>query len=169
MAVFQTLSNLDVNDLIPKRINRDERESIAQMEEDSKDVAVERASVDTETGTHAMRFLYVPSTKGDGTAVFATDLPVGPDEAETFCHRYSRRWRIKNEYKSIKNDLLAKTSSKEYRVRLFYFLFAVLLHDIWRLTDFLLKPAVGIQVAETPVLIAGECVEVVSSDLIMAD
>jgi hypothetical protein len=29
MAVFQTLSNLDVNYLIPKRITGDEREAIA--------------------------------------------------------------------------------------------------------------------------------------------
>jgi len=169
MAVFQTLSNLDVNYLIPKRISRDEREAIAQMEEDSQDVAVERVSVDVTIGSHAMRFLYVPSTKGDRTAVFATNLPVGPEEAETFCHRYSRRWRIENEYKSIKNDFLAKTSSKDYRVRLFYFIFAALLHNIWRLTDFLLKAAVEIEIGETPVLTAGECVEVVSSDLISAD
>lgn len=31
-----------------------------------------------------------PPTKGDGTAVFATNLSVGPDEAETFCRRESR-------------------------------------------------------------------------------
>ena len=48
---------------------------------------------------------------------------------------YSRRWQIENGYKSIKNDFLAKTSSNDYRVRLFYFVFAVLLYNIWRLTD----------------------------------
>jgi IS4 transposase len=90
-----------------------------------------------------MQFLYVPSTKGEGTAVFATDPSVGAGEAEAFCRRYSRRWQIENEYKSIKNDFLAKTSSKDYHVRLFYFVFAVLLHNIWRLTDFLLKAGVG--------------------------
>lgn len=78
-----------------------------------------------------MRFLYVSSTNGEGTTVFATNLRVGPDEAEPFCRRYSRRWQIENEYKSIKGDFLAKTSSKDYRVRLFYFVFAVLLYNIW--------------------------------------
>ncbi len=63
----------------------------------------------------------VPATSGDGTTVFATNLRVGPDEAEAFCRRYSRRWQIENEYKSIKGDFLAKTSSKDYRVRLFSF------------------------------------------------
>nr|WP_245852954.1 hypothetical protein [Natrinema ejinorense] len=59
--------------------------------------------------------------ESDGTAVFATNLRVRLEEAESFCRRYSRRWHIENEYESIKNDFLAKTSSKDYRVRLFYF------------------------------------------------
>lgn len=79
---------------------------------------------------------------GTRTTVFATNLRVGPDEAETFCRRYSRRWQIENEYKSS-SAFLAKTSSKDYRVRLFYFVFAVLLYNIWRLIDFLLKAGVN--------------------------
>ena len=108
-------------------------------------------------------------TVGDNTAVFATNLKVGPGESETFCRRYSRRWQIENEYKSIKNDFLAKTSSKDYRVRLFYFVFAVLLYNIWRLTDFLLKAGVGGEMDYAPVLTAGECVELVCSPLIPPD
>ena len=168
-AVYQTLSNLDVNYLIPKRIHSSEREAIESMDENRQEVAVESASVHTEQGSHAMQFLYVPSTKGEGTAVFATNLPVGPKEAETFTRRYSRRWQIENEYKSIKNDFLAKTSSKDYRVRLFYFVFAVLLHNIWRLTDFLLKAGVGGEMDYAPVLTAGECIELVCSPLIPPD
>ncbi|NHN42978.1 transposase [Halorubellus sp. JP-L1] len=167
--VFQTLSNLGVNYLIPKRINNPEQEVIEQMNDDEQEVAVETASVHVEAGSHQMRFLYVPSTKGDGTAVFATNLRVGPDEAETVCRRYSRRWQIENEYKSIKHDFLAKTSSKDYRVRLFYFIFAVLLYNIWRLTDFLLKADVDGQMDYAPVLTAGECVEIVVSALIPPD
>ena len=169
MRVYQTLSNLDVNYLIPKRISSPEREAIDAMEADEQDTAVETASVDVEAGSHSMRFLYVPSTNGDGTAVFATNLPVGPGQAESFCRRYSRRWQIENEYKSIKNDFLAKTSSKDYRVRLFYFVFAVLLYNIWRLTDFLLKAGVDSEMDYAPVLTAGECVEIVVSALIPPD
>lgn len=169
MRVFQTLSNLDVNYLIPKRITSTEREVIDQMREDNQAVAVESASVHVEAGSHSMRFLYVPSMSGDGTTVFATNLLVGPGEAETFCRRYRRRWQIENEYKSIKNDFLAKTSSKDYRVRFFYFVFAVLLYNIWRLTDFLLKAGVDGEMDDAPVLTAGECVELVSSALLPPD
>jgi len=169
MRVFQTLSNLDVNYLIPKRTTNSERKVIDQMEEEGRKVAVEPASVHVEAGSHPLRFLYVPSTSGEGTTVFATNLRVGPDEAETFCRRYSRRWQIENEYKSIKGDILAKTSSKDYRVRLFYFVFAVLLYNIWRLTDFLLKAGIDGEIEYAPVLTAGECVEIVVSALIPSD
>ena len=169
MRVFQTLSNLGVNFLIPKRVTSSEREVIERMDVDDQDVAVESASVHVEAGSHPMRFLYAPSTSGEGTTVFATNLRVGPDEAETFCRRYSRRWQIENEYKSIKGDFLAKTSSKDYRVRLFYFVLAVLLYNIWRLTDFLLKAGVDGEMEYAPVLTAGECVEIVVSALIPPD
>jgi hypothetical protein len=167
--VYQTLSNLGVNYLIPKRVTSTEREAIETMDADGQNVALESASVHVESGSHSMQFLYVPSTNGEGATVFATNLRVGPEEAESFCRRYSRRWQIKNEYKSIKNDFLAKTSSKDYRVRLFYFVFAVLLYNIWRLTDFLLKAGVDSEMDYAPVLTAGECVEMVVSALIPPD
>ncbi|MDB2246151.1 transposase [Halorubrum ezzemoulense] len=169
IQVFQTLSNLDVNYLIPKRVSSSERDVLEQMEGDDQEVAVESASIHVESGSHPMRLLYVPSTSGEGTAVFATNLRVGPEEAETFCQRYSRRWQIESEYKSIKGDFLAKTSSKDYRIRLFYFVFAVLLYNIWRLTDFLLKASVGGEMDYAPVITAGECVELVASSLIPHD
>jgi hypothetical protein len=167
--VYQTLSNLGVNYLVPTRINSTEREVIETMDADGQGVAVESASVNIESGSHSMQFLYVPSTSEEGTTVFATNLRVGPEEAESFCRRYSRRWQIENEYKSIKGDFLAKTSSKDYRVRLFYFVFAVLLYNIWRLTDFLLKAGVDGEMDYAPVLTAGECVEIVVSALIPPD
>jgi len=167
--VFQTLSNLGVNYLIPTRITSTERTAIEKMEDDGEEVGVESASIHVETGSHPMCFLYVPATKGEGTAVFATNLRVGPDEAESFCRRYSRRWQIENEYKSIKSDFLAKTSSKDYQIRLFYFVFAVLLCNIWRLTDFLLKASVDGAIDYAPVLTAGECVELIASALIPPD
>lgn len=49
---------------------------------------------------------------------------------------------IENSYKSIK-EFLAWTTSKDYCMRFFHFVFAVLLYDIWLLTDLLVKKALG--------------------------
>lgn len=169
MQTFQTLSNLGVEYLIPKRISNQERDAIDQMEEDGVNVAVQPGTMHTDGGSHSMRFLYVPSSSGDGTAVFATNRVVKPAEAEVFCDRYSQRWQIENEYKSIKNDFLAKTSSRDYRVRLFYFVFAALLYNIWRITDFLLKAGVDEEMEYAPEIPAGMVVEMVSAALVPVD
>ena len=168
--VFQTLSNLNVDYLIPTRVNAPEKEAIERMNDDGQEVAVEKSSVHLKNGSHSMRFLYVPSKNSDGTSVFATNVDVGPAEAKSLSRRYSSRWQIESEYKSIKHEFLAKTSSKDYRVRLFYFVFGALLHNIWRMTDFLLKAEVGgIEDGvfdRPPVLTAGETTELVSSALL---
>ncbi|CQR52506.1 hypothetical protein BN996_03173 [Haloferax massiliensis] len=75
---------------------------------------------------------------------------VTPKKSETFRGRYSRHWQIENEYKSINYDFLSKTSSKDHRMRLFYFEVVVLPHNIWRLTDFLLRTGVSGEIDTRP-------------------
>jgi hypothetical protein len=91
---------------------------------------------------HTAAYLYVPATSGEaeGTyTVFVTNRDhVAPDETAQVTNSYSRRWDIENQYKSVKSNL-PKTSSTDYRVRLFNFTFAALLYNLWRLTDFLVK------------------------------
>jgi hypothetical protein len=52
---------------------------------------------------------------------------------------------------------------------LFYFVFAVLLYNVWRLTDSLLKAGVAGEMDYAPVLTVGECVEIVASALMPPD
>jgi len=52
---------------------------------------------------------------------------------------------------------------------LFYFIFAVLLYNIWRLTDFLLKADIGGDMDYAPVITAGKCIELDASALIPHD
>jgi hypothetical protein len=40
------------------------------------------------------------------------DQTICAEGAESFCRRYSRRWQIENEYKSMKNDFLGKPLQK---------------------------------------------------------
>ena len=117
---------------------------------------------------HTAEFLYVPSSNDDADgkyAVFATNCGrVEPDEIEGVCNRYSRRWDIENQYKSVK-AFLPKTSSKDYRVRLFSFTFAVLLYNLWRLTDYLVKLGIDREIRSPPVVTARTFVRAVSQSL----
>lgn len=52
--------------------------------------------------------------------------------------RYRLRWRIENAYYNIKR-LMAKTTSRDFGLRYFYFAFASLLYNVWKLADLLLR------------------------------
>ncbi len=57
--------------------------------------------------------------------------------AERLSDLYKKRWGIESSYRVIKS-YLPKTTSKNYLIRLFYFMFAVLLYNMWILADILI-------------------------------
>jgi putative transposase len=60
------------------------------------------------------------------------------DLAERLFDLYGRRWGIETSYRVKKHSYLPKTTSKNYLVRLFYFMFSVLLYNLWILADILI-------------------------------
>jgi len=48
---------------------------------------------------------------------------------------YGKRWGIETSYRVKKHSYLPKTTSKNYLIRLFYFMFSVLLYNLWILAD----------------------------------
>lgn len=74
----------------------------------------------------------------DRQTYFVTNMPVTEASAEGLAESYRRRWGIETSYRVI-GDFLAKTTSKSFAVRLYYFLFAVALYDSWVVTNVLLS------------------------------
>ena len=64
------------------------------------------------------------------------------DLAQRLFLLYGKRWGIETSYKVKKQSFLPKTTSKNYLIRIFYFLFSVLLYNLWLLVDILLWLAV---------------------------
>ena len=106
-----------------------------------------------EIRTATAEYLYVPATGEDeegSYGVFVTNRDhVAPDEIAHVTNSYSRRWDIENQYKPVQS-YLPKTSSRDSRVRLFNFTFAVLLHNPRRLTDFLVKVGMEREIRSPP-------------------
>ncbi len=57
--------------------------------------------------------------------------------AERLFDLYGRRWGVETSYRIKKHSYLPKTTSKNYLIRLFYFMFSVLLYNLWILADIL--------------------------------
>jgi putative transposase len=70
----------------------------------------------------------------DTKCVFATNLEVDERNAQGLFNLYRRRWGIETSYR-VKHVFRAKTTSKRYVVRLFYFSFSVCLYNLWVLAN----------------------------------
>ena len=66
--------------------------------------------------------------------VFATNILVSEDLTQKYFEWYSKRWGIETSYR-VKGDFKARTTSKYYSVRLFYFMWSVCLYNIWVLVS----------------------------------
>jgi putative transposase len=70
---------------------------------------------------------------------FATNIPLNEEhikeDAVRISKEYRARWGIETGYRIKKQSFLPKTTSKDYRIRLFYFFFSILLYNMWILTD----------------------------------
>jgi putative transposase len=80
----------------------------------------------------------------DGTTVkraFATNEEYNENDlnlADRLFDLYGKRWGIETTYRIKKHSYLPKTTSKNYLIRLFYFMFSVLLYNLWILADILI-------------------------------
>jgi len=77
--------------------------------------------------------------------VFATNLDVNEGNAWRLSDLYGKRWGIETSYR-VKNLFRAKTTSKRYVIRLFYFSFSVCLYNLWILANIF----VGIIYSQAP-------------------
>ncbi|WP_162562627.1 transposase [Salinigranum rubrum] len=71
--------------------------------------------------------------------VYVTNIEEAGDDPKTWAEIYARRWAIETNYRVVKNDFLAKTTSRKFSVRVFYWLFAVMLYNAWVLLDVFLR------------------------------
>ena len=80
----------------------------------------------------------------DGSKVkraFATNEEYNENDvnlAERLFLLYGKRWGVETSYRVKKHSYLPKTTSKNYLIRLFYFMFSVLLYNLWILVDILI-------------------------------
>jgi len=134
------------------------------------DAKVEHAELTVDGRTHDVSIMYVPkkAAKGnedlveDDYVIFTTNAEVSPDRAQALTGQYRHRWEIENQYKMIKKHFLPTCASKDYRLRFLYFTIGVIMYNVWRLANFVLRDEVDINLGEKPPLRAGEIVELVA-------
>ena len=95
---------------------------------------------DYEMGTTRFNVAIAEDEQGMKRA-FATNINFDENDvglSERLFYLYSKRWGIETSYRVKKHSYRPKTTSKNYFIRLFYFLFSALLYNLWLLADILI-------------------------------
>lgn len=141
-----------------KRSNKD-YENIEEITESSVyDSRIEHAWARYEGRSHKVSIIYLP---GGDYSLFTVNGWVDEHRAQALAEQYRQRWTIENQYKQLKQHFLPRSSSKDYRIRFFYLTISVIMYNVWRLTNFLLRDKVDADLGESPPVPAGEIVELV--------
>jgi putative transposase len=96
---------------------------------------------DYEMGITRFNIAIAKDEKGINRA-FATNIDFNENDvnfSERLFILYGRRWGVETTYRVLKHTFWPKTTSKNYFIRLFYFLFSVLLYNLWVLGDVLIS------------------------------
>lgn len=85
---------------------------------------------------------------------FITNFDI-PEQLSHYLYRwYSKRWGIETSYRNIDHDFKPRTTSKNYNIRLFYFLFSVCLYNLWVLVNIVVSLALYGRLLDKPLITA---------------
>lgn len=97
---------------------------------------IERYTMENNKDTATFNLaILTPDDEDDEPKPFATNCGKLEILTQNLFDLYGRRWDIETGYRVQKENFYPKTTSKNYNVRLFYFLFSQLLYNAWILTN----------------------------------
>jgi len=153
--VIDTLESQPVKYVIPVPANQRIRREIRRMQHDGYGIYGPTRTGSTQDRAETTLAL-IPSTKDydaseQRTVPFYTNediadgLSVEREWTERKLNNYRYRWGIETGFKALK-QFLPVTSSNSDRIRVFHFGFAVVLYNLWRLIDYIVRDTVQAEV-----------------------
>jgi hypothetical protein len=151
--LVRLFDELDVDLVMRAPTNRGVKRRIAEHDEDTFITEYEMRRKNPPTCRVSVRLIVVPHrTREDDHFCLVTTRELDTDAvefAEPLAEAYRRRWGIETSYRKI-TEFLARTTSPTFTVRLFYFLFAVALYNLWVLVNLVVTAPRA--VSATPVI-----------------
>ena len=96
--------------------------------------------------------LYLVDDEEGIKRAFITNLNVPVQLSHYFYHWYGKRWGIETGYRLKAQDFRPRTTSRNYTMRLFYFLFTAMLYNLWVLTNVIAGIKIYGKVPEQPLI-----------------
>jgi len=83
---------------------------------------------------------------------FSTNIEIPVHLTHYLFRLYSKRWGVETKYRQLEQDFKARTTSKNYCIRLFYFLFSVCLFNLWILINICVSLKLFGRIKEKPII-----------------
>ncbi|MCG2718861.1 MAG: hypothetical protein L6408_08535 [Nanoarchaeota archaeon] len=151
VKVINVLKNNNVKFVMPKV-----RTLTVKAWMDKSEACKSRVIKDFEIGTKdkaVIDLILVDDEEGIKRA-FAINFHI-PEQLTHYLYRwYGKRWGIETKYRQLEHDFKAKTTSNNFLIRLFYFLFSTCLFNIWILVNLILSIILTGRVSEKPMITA---------------
>lgn len=164
MQVRDAIDQRDMLYVLGKTAGADiDEEEIEEIKTDKVyDGRVLHGSLAYEGREHDMSFVYHPADwSDDDYKIWTMNAHVDTGRAQALIGQYDQRMEIEGQYASIKQNFLPKTSSMDYRMRFLYFLIGVVMYNVWRMANFILRGEVDANLGENPPIAAGEVIELI--------
>jgi len=96
--------------------------------------------------------LYLVNDEDGVKRTFITNLNIPEQDAPALYKIYSKRWGIETSYRQIDIDLFPRTTSTNFTIRLFYFLFSVCLFNLWVLVNIIVSISLYGRIKKKPII-----------------
>lgn len=116
---------------------------------------IERYTMDGKGGKVTFNLVFREGKDGD-LKPFATNCNPLEILTNDLFELYGRRWDIETGFRVQKENFYPKTTSKDYNIRLFYFLFSQILYNAWILTNIVVSLSIHSEIREGQIITAQE-------------
>jgi hypothetical protein len=98
--------------------------------------------------------LYLVDDENGVKRAFSSNLDIPEQLAHHYFRFYKARWGIETKYRQLDHDFKARTTSKDYHIRFFYFMFSILLYNLWILVNLCVSLTFFKRAPEKPLITA---------------
>ena len=129
IKIINVLKNHKVNFVMPK-VRSPTVKAWFDKAEGSKSYVVNDFQIGKGENYAKVNLVLVNDEEGIKRA-FICNFPVAEPLAYRLYSMYSKRWGIETSYRNLDHDFKPRTTSKNYLIRLFYFVFSCFLYNLW--------------------------------------
>ena len=144
--VIRVIKDNNVKYLMPKIRSP----TVKQWYDKSEDCKA-RIIKDFKIGEETTTLILVDDEDGIKRA-FSTNLDIPLQLTHYLFRFYSKRWGIETKYRQLEHDFKPRTTSKNFHIRLFYFLFSTCLFNLWVLINICVSIAIHGRIVEKPII-----------------